>query len=140
MVLPRLPSTPAGHPGCTPSRSAFFRCGIRIDDRDGPAFPLPDHGSCFAPALILGPDEPRMVQDAPDGVGAEPGQAMGRMTECSLQHGEGPARRPISLPIRLPTRLLQNPLLLGLGVALGLSTAVTLHQCIHPVLVESGHK
>src|SRR5579872_3068331 len=109
MVPPRLPSTPAGHPACTPSRSGVFCCGIRIDDRHGSVFPLPDHRPRLAPALVLGPDETRFVQDAPDGVGADPGQAIRRMTECSLHHGEGPARRPISLPIWLPTRLLQNP-------------------------------
>jgi len=76
------------------------------------------------------------VQHTPDRVGAHAGQAAGGTTQCALERHEQPGGRTILLPVRCPAHLLEDALLLRLGVAFGLASAMSLDKGGEPVSVE----
>src|SRR5207253_5365204 len=88
----------------------FFCGGIRILDLNHHsatrATPLGYTG--VAPAPIALPTQTGLVQDAPDGVGADKGQSVRGAVQCALQGCQRPGGGPVALPIRGSVELMQD--------------------------------
>src|SRR5712692_6501966 len=95
--------------------SAFFCGGIRIVDLDldhhSATLATPHRRTRLAPAPIALPTQAGLVQDAPDRVGADEGQAIRGATQSALQRGQRPRGGAIALAVRLAVELGQDALL-----------------------------
>lgn len=141
-LLPALPATAVllgrQHPRFRQARSGFFRCGIRVGDRHGPALALADRGSCLAPATIPIPGEPGIVENAPDGVGAHSWQPVRCPAERAVEGRERPGGRLV--PVRCPPHFPQDALLLGPRVALGLPPPCPVCEGCEPLPIEASNQ
>jgi len=80
------------------------------------------------------------MQYTPDRIGAHLRQAIGGTAKGALQGGQRPRGCPVLLAIRLAPQLSQDAVLLHRGVLPWLATAVSLHQGLDPLSIESGNQ
>src|SRR5215212_8989967 len=141
MGRPRPRTTPADQGqrlAYRPARSApFYHC-IRIGDADQAAFlTLAHNHASLAPGPALLPTETSSMQGAADRVGADAGQAIGRLAQRRSQRAQRPTRRTITRAVRRAGNLGEDTALFDLAIANRMAAAMARHHCGQPSIVET---
>src|SRR5271165_2659094 len=106
----------------------FFGLGVRIGHPDRAIFALALHGSRLTPSLAALRGLAGFVQDLPENIGTHLRQAIGGLTQGSLQCRERPRRSPILFPIRRASELFKDALFRDRIIYFGGSAPVTRFQ------------
>jgi hypothetical protein len=118
----------------------FFCDSIRIVDLDldhhSATLATPHGRTRLAPAPIALPTQASLVQDAPDRVAADEGQAIRGATQSALQRGQRPGGGAIALAVRRSVELGQDALLGHRVVQHGRSASVAWLERRQPLPIE----
>src|SRR5437868_4697511 len=99
-------------PRVSPSRSGFFRAGVRVVHFDLAPLALAYGLAGLAPGPVALPRDAGVVQHRPNDVRADLRQAIRCTPQRTLQSVQRPRCRPISLTVRWSSKLGQNPVTL----------------------------
>ena len=132
-------ASPIRGPARRRARSAFFRGGVGVGDRDRAAPPAatPDHAG-VAPRAGLLPAQPGGTERAPDRVGADGRQTIPGPAQGGPQRAQRPRRGAVTVAVRDPRGLGQDAPLLIVGVADRGPAAVARQRRARPVPIEAG--
>src|SRR4051794_25697303 len=131
------PAGPSPHPADRHPRSTFFWRGVRVGDDHRSRLAATQGGAGRAPRAGTLVAVPGLVEDSPEGVGRDGGQAIGARTQGVSQGAQRPGGCPVGLGGRGPLDLIEDPSHVRLIIDGRPAAAMPRRQCGEALGVEA---